>query len=517
MNYTLLFFVLLLPFLLESMRHELMFFQQNSYKADRYLRSIKSMNLPRYALRWVLVILSFVLSAHFASIAILCAGIFAYGVWLGRKKYKKPLVNTPRVKRLWIMALSLVLLVLVVAWVSGLELYLVLFPLAALMPLLILLSNGLLFPIEKSINRYYYNDAKRILKAHRGLTIIGITGSYGKTSTKHYLERMLSEKYNVLMTPGNFNTTLGVIITIRQHLKPYHNVFIVEMGAKQVGDIKEICELVNPSIGILTSVGEQHLETFGSIQNVQRTKFELIDSLPIDGLAVLNADYEYIRNRENSHCSVRKIETYAMQDAAYEMINIRFDSVGKSVFDIIYKNELQDIFATSLLGAYNLSNLLACYIVAKQLGCSSKELYNAIKDLHPVEHRLSVKRTPNGVTILDDAYNSNPQGAQMALEVLGGYPGNRKIVITPGMIELGVKQEEYNERLGRQIAKHTDYAFLVGQYNRAALLKGLESENYPKDRIYACANLDEAVQRMNQVVSAGDVVLYENDLPDTFK
>ena len=130
--------------------------------------------------------------------------------------------------------------------------------------------------------------------------MIGITGSYGKTSTKHYLNRILSEQFEVCMTPGSFNTTMGVIRTIREYLKPYDTVFICEMGAKQPGDIKEICDLVHPSVGIITAVGEQHLESFKTIENVQRTKFELIDSLPADGLAIVNDDFEWVANRKVS-------------------------------------------------------------------------------------------------------------------------------------------------------------------------------------------------------------------------
>ena len=524
--YEIVLLLLALPFLHETIWFENMFFQQNSYKAKRYLRSIKGANIARYALHAGLLLSFFLLKMLPWALVVLGIGVFLLGIVRLRKKYKKPLALTARVYRLWTAEVVIVGLLAVFLWqfcesspFFALLLY------VCFAPLMVLFANALLVPLEASISRYYYNDAKRILQNHKGLTIIGITGSYGKTSTKHFLERMLSEKYNVLMTPGNFNTTLGVVITIRQHLKPYHDIFIVEMGAKQMGDIKEICALVNPSIGILTSVGEQHLETFKSIENIQQTKFELIESLPTDGLAVLNTDYEYVRNKDLSSIRVKNILPYAMQERALSykhplllIDNIRFDANAKAQFDIRCKQgEVADTFTTSLLGSYNLSNLLACYIVAKHLKCSSKELSKAIKDIHPVTHRLSVMHMQNGTTVLDDAYNSNPQGAEMALKVLAQYPGKKKMVITPGMVELGEKQEEYNERLGKQIAEHTDYAFIVGQYNRESLLKGIEKQGYNKENIFACANLNEAVLRMNQIAKAGDVVLYENDLPDTFK
>ena len=138
------------------------------------------------------------------------------------------------------------------------------------------------------MNRWYINDAKKIIKNCPDLLVIGITGSFGKTSVKYFLDELLSVKYNVLKTPGNFNTTLGVVKTIRSSLRATHDIFLCEMGAKNIGDIKEICDIVHPKMGIITSVGEMHLESFKSIENVRKTKFELADSLPENGKIFLN-------------------------------------------------------------------------------------------------------------------------------------------------------------------------------------------------------------------------------------
>ena len=203
------------------------------------------------------------------------------------------MVFTARAKRLYGTSIVLIIIIALIAYfTTDIGYTIICLTGATVLSFgILLVSNILLIPCEKSVNRWYYNDAKRILNSMPDLTIIGITGSYGKTSTKHFLHTILSEKYNVLMTPGSYNTTLGVIRTIREQLKSYHNIFIVEMGAKQTGDIKEICDLVNPSIGIITAIGEQHLETFKTITNIQKTKFELIDALPRNGLAVLVEQY----------------------------------------------------------------------------------------------------------------------------------------------------------------------------------------------------------------------------------
>lgn len=272
-------------------RRQLMMLQQNSYRNDRYKRWLSTSQDSTSTMRLVTgaVVLASLstLSVPMVTLGLVTIISVVNIFSLAGKKYKKPLVMT---KRAWrILATMLVLAAIPVA---GVIIYCISegHPLdyaavAALLAfcfsqLFALAANWLLKPVEANINRKYYLDAERILRSMPDLKIIGITGSYGKTSTKHYLNRILSEKYDVMMTPGSFNTTMGVIRTVREYLKPYNEVFIVEMGAKQPNDIKEICDLVHPSTGIVTAVGEQHLESFKTIENVQRTKFELVDSLP---------------------------------------------------------------------------------------------------------------------------------------------------------------------------------------------------------------------------------------------
>jgi UDP-N-acetylmuramoyl-tripeptide--D-alanyl-D-alanine ligase len=389
---------------------------------------------------------------------------------------------------------------------------------AAFSPVLIALSLIILMPVEKAINRWYVNDARRILREMPQLKIIGITGSYGKTSTKHYLHRILSERFNVVMTPGSFNTTLGVVRTVREHLKPYTEVFIVEMGAKQRGDIAEICELVHPSVGIITAVGEQHLESFKTIEHVKRTKFELIDARPADGTAILNDDFEYIANRpvENVGQTVRYTSSEEGK-ADYRIVDVVYGR-GQTTFCIEQPDgSKSEPFATRLAGIHNLSNLLACYIAGRTLGMTDREMRIAISEIEQVEHRLNIKQIPGGLTIIDDAFNSNPHGAAMALDVLASFTGGLRVVVTPGMIELGSKQAEYNREFGRQMVSRCDYAIVVGEYNREAILAGLAEGGFATENIYTARDFTDASQKVRATVRPGDVVLYENDLPDTFK
>jgi UDP-N-acetylmuramoyl-tripeptide--D-alanyl-D-alanine ligase len=459
-----------------QLRYELQMLQQNSYRIDRYWRWQKQQSAiirKRFDASGSLGV-DFVTNSLiagmmggfafspmrvyvFAAVGLAC--LFK-GIKRMTAKSKKPLVFTARAWRLYLVALAVVAVVVVSLALCGFQWWsmFVAFVLATGAPFLMVLSVWLLGPVERAINRRYLDDARRILAGMPHLKVIGITGSYGKTSTKHYLHRILSERFSTVMTPGSYNTTLGVVRTIREHLKPYTEVFIVEMGAKQPGDIAEICDLVHPTIGIITAVGEQHLESFRTIDNVQRTKFELIDALPADGVAILNDDFEYIANRAVEN--VAEVFRYTSRDVA------------------------PPPFETSLVGRYNLTNLYAAWLAGRALGMTDAEMRHAISQIRPVEHRLEVRHTPGGVTIIDDAFNSNPHGAAMALEVLAGFTGGKRIVVTPGMIELGEKQEQYNREFGRQMAAAADIAVVVGEYNRGAIVAGLKEGGFPAENVY---------------------------------
>lgn len=502
---------------------DLMMLQQNSYRNERYARwfqqSGESTNLGRI---------------------FCCVGLFMmlvnsipalFGVWLStmiviwqcvvlaRRKYKKPLVWTPRARRIfgvsWLLALIPVVAAPFVFGPFGIGGALL--AVLILSPLFMLAANVVLRPVEKRINKRYYDEAAAILASMPDLKIIGITGSYGKTSTKHYLNRILQEHFSTTMTPGSFNTPMGVIRTVREHLRPYDEVFICEMGAKQVGDIKEICDLVHPHMGIVTAVGEQHLESFKTIENVQRTKFELVDALPADGLAVVNNDFPKVADREVSNVECVRYAVAQPDGADFVAADIEYSPDGTR-FTVTDKKSGESLtLQTCLVGECNISNLMAAVIVAKRLGVPDDKIRYAVGQIEQVEHRLTVKRVPGGMTIIDDAFNSNPMGSRMALEVLGRMTGGKRIVVTPGMIELGDRQFAANEELGRTAAKNADVAIVVGEYNREALLAGLAAGLMPPGNVHAVSTFAEAQAKLRAIGRPGDIVLYENDLPDTFK
>lgn len=516
--------VLTALYLIQVFRRDLMMLQQNSYRNERYTRWFNNSGESTRPARIMGCIALFLILVHHLPFALtgLCAAIIVIGCMISsaRRRYKKPLVMTRRAWRILITSLVIAYGLTAAIWfltLNPVTTCAMLLATAVASPFIMLLANILLRPVEKSINRRYYNEARDILASMPDLKIIGITGSYGKTSTKHYLQRILSEQFDTLMTPGSFNTTMGVIRTVREYLKPYNEVFIVEMGAKQPGDIKEICDLVHPTVGIVTAVGEQHLESFKSIENVQRTKFELIDSLPADGLAVVNDDFPYVANRPVDNVACRRYAVNNTDGAAYTVSDIEYAHDGTR-FTVNGPDGYSITLHTRLVGECNISNLMAAVIVAVYLGVPADKIKYAVEKIEQVEHRLNVKRTPGGITIIDDAFNSNPDGSRMAVDVLARMTGGQRIIITPGMIELGDKQFEYNQRLGEHIARNVDHAIVVGEYNRDAILAGIDEAGIlTPEQIHPVASFAEAQHVLSSIARPGDTVLYENDLPDTFK
>lgn len=445
--------------------------------------------------------------------------VIIYPALTTKKEAKKPLVFTHRAIRLFTANILLLALWAVLGFIystNTVDFIVYLSALKLVIPFNMLLAAVIMYPVEMAIQYRYYKAAQTKIRGMKNLKVIGITGSYGKTSTKYFLKTILSERYNTLMTPESYNTPMGITRVIREQLNTEHEVFVCEMGARNVGDISTLCKLVGPSIGILTSVGPQHLETFRSIGNVAKTKYELIESLPYDGTAIFNGD--------NGICLelARKtgIETliYGVNNRDSDMYVYADDiKISKQGLKFSIKGQNIDIECqTKLLGKHNVSNMLAAVCAALKLGLTPEEVKRGILKIEPVPHRLQILPTDNGVTVIDDAFNSNPVGAREALETIRQLEGGDKIVITPGMVELGSVEYEENKKFGSTMAACADYAILVGVKRSRPIVEGLRSQNFPEDRIIVVRNLAEATARFGQIVKPDDVVLFENDLPDNY-
>lgn len=498
--------------------------QQSGYQVSgvmSWLRLSKFSTLIRYiayALLTTGVMLLFIFcfqaeNAHYYSMLIylLISVLFIYLMFV--PKAKVPLRLTPRMIRL------IVINTLLCGGLSVGGYFLSMTPiyeaaygaLPALIIPCVLAAHFIMLPFEKLIARGFIVEAAREIETRKagGMKVVGITGSYGKTTAKNILAGMLSKKYKTCKGAGSFNTPLGLCRVVNDCLESGDEILIAEMGARRVGDIKELCDIAKPDIGIITAVGSQHLETFGSLENIAKAKYELIENL-IGDFAVFNSDDAGAKALYEK-CALPEKTVTGMDDGCFVRYeNVKYGKYG-AAFTLICCGEKAEV-ETKLLGEYVPSLISACAAVAVRLGVPLSSCADACAALEPVPHRLQL--SVNGETyIIDDSYNANTAGALCSLKVLAAF-NCLKIIITPGLVELGKDEKAANAEFGAQIAQYADKAILVG--SRAGVIKsGAESGGMADENIICVKTLEEASSALAGF--AGEkAVLFENDLTDSY-
>lgn len=496
--------------------------QQNSYFPSRYFSWVKDGYSAELCIECIAFCLSSLLMSRKLYIAqlIFLIAVLAVRVFLcirTQKRSIKKLVFTGRIKRFFGAAVILFLLFICIyalmpKSVAGEIFACLTLMLSFISPLTALICRFVTAPVDKAVTKWYINDAKRILKEHKDLTVIGITGSYGKTTTKFILKRILSEKYNVVATPHSFNTPMGVVRTIREDLQPQTQIFICEMGAKNIGDIKEICDIVHPKYGIITSVGAQHLETFKTVDNVFKTKFELADEVLKNGGEVfVNGDSAELLSRADK--SLYNIYGTS-DDFAFRAEDISYGRNGSEFTANFENTEIK--LNSKLLGLHSVIDIIGAAALAFKLGVTSENIKFAVSSLKATEHRLELKPYINGSTLIDDAYNANPEGCLEAVRVLSSFDRMKKVIVTPGLIELGSREYECNFALGVEAAKLCDIIILVGIGRSKPLKEGAESVGFNPDNLYTVSSFKEAMEVYSSFADSNTAVLLENDLPDNY-
>ncbi|MBP5554506.1 MAG: UDP-N-acetylmuramoyl-tripeptide--D-alanyl-D-alanine ligase [Lachnospiraceae bacterium] len=504
-----------------TLRFNLHMLQLNGYDNEEHAHWLKNNRGKQRQLIFLLIcaVMMALFTAPVTAIISLVFVLLDIRIYLFLKSVftKKKLVMTTRAKRL-VFTSSLIFVIIVALgeviencfhFVGGMA--------AALLgifltPYILMLANILNRPAEKAVRQYYINDAKKILAENKQIRIIGVTGSYGKTSLKFYLNTLLSVKYNVLVTPESYNTPMGVVKTIREQMKSTHEIFVCEMGARKVGEIKEICDIVHPRDGLITSIGPQHLETFFNMDNIVKTKFELGDALPEGGLLFLNGDNEYISGNAGNYKNT--VMYGAGGSNGYRTENVSVSDMG-TTFTVIAPDGEKEEFTTRLIGGHNVINVLGAIAVAHTYGIPLADLKIPVRRLQPAEHRLQLLDRGT-VTVIDDTFNSNPIGSKAAVEMLNLFKGEH-ILITPGMVELGEDERDYNFKFGTYAAANCDYIFLVGKKRTEPIYEGVLSTGFEKNKVEAFDNLQDAMNRaMNIKSDKKKYILLENDLPDNY-
>ncbi len=493
----------------------LMMFQQNRYEAYRYFKwfSLKCF-FKENKFNFLLALFG-ILCFLEPSIIFLILVIKMIIDYKANKNtdYIKPLVVTNRVKRQLVVLIILDLsLISFLAVILPNELYSLIFFVSIIINELFIYFIALITtPIEKMFHNKFKRDSKKILDSYNNLIKIGITGSYGKTSSKNILQQVLNTDYYSVMSPASFNTPMGISRTIREYLTPLNEVFICEMGADHVGDIVELMNFVEPKIGIVTSIGPQHLNTFKTQENIINEKMKIIEKLSADGVGIINLDNEFIRNYKIKN-QVKTITVGIDNKADYQAIDISYHQEGSS-FKILYKGEKYN-FNTRLLGKHNIMNILVAVAVGRYLNIDFSKLERAVSACPYIEHRLELKKI-NGYTFIDNAFNSNPSGAKMSLDVLKMMDNNR-IIITPGLIDLGEKQDKFNYDFGQYMKGNVDIVILVGKNQTLSIYEGLKDSKFLMENVHVVDTVKDAFTKVYGIATYNDTILLENDLPDAF-
>ncbi len=454
--------------------------------------------------------------------------------WMGKRaNYKKPLVYTSRVKRLLFTLGLLVFVTLLLTFVS------VIYPLrkfslsswhffrynafillySVLTPIFILIANLVNAPAEAFVRHLYFIKAKKKL-CKANVYSVGITGSFGKTSTKFFLASVLKSKYKTLTTPSSFNTPMGISKVLNAEVLDDYQYFTAEMGADHVGDIKELCNLVRPQAGIITAVGIQHLETFGTPENILKTKLELFDAIPEDGFGIYNYDCIMLRDAVTARSYNFPLYTYSVESQNFQDVDLYAKDITQTrdglAFCACFRDGRVLNIKTGLLGRHNVQNLLAVILAAWKCGLSDNEIEFGMRSVEAVDHRLKRIDSGSGVLVLDDAFNSNYNGAIEAVNVLNEIGSHKKIVVTPGFVELADMEDVQNRDFGAYMASKIDYAILVGGGKSLSIRDGLLDKGFAYDHIFQVNSLTEAQNVLAKILTFGDVVLFENDLPDVY-
>jgi UDP-N-acetylmuramoyl-tripeptide--D-alanyl-D-alanine ligase len=511
--------------------------QIEHYEAARLLVWLRRRG-ERLQARWIAITLG--AAAALAAIVALdvpllavAAGVALVGAFVAltlpvfRRHQAKPLVFTPRARRLMALSVALAAFIpfatyaLVASFASGAAAVLAAGVAVAathvLAPEILIAADWALRPVQRMDNERFVRRAQRRLREVDPV-VVGITGSYGKTTTKVCASRVADLRGPAYATPASFNSRLGVVRAINEGLEPRHRTFIAEMGAYRPGDISELCGLVRPSIGILTAIGPVHLERFGSLDAIEQTKGELGASLPADGVLITRADDD--RCRRAALRTPGRVVLFA--PAPHPDAGVFADDValegGRTRFALnVAATGERAVVRSHLLGLHNVANLTAAAALGLELELPLGAIARALSSVQPLPHRLApIVNATAGIVVIDDAYNSNPEGAAAALDVLAAHAAQRRILVTPGMVELGEREYEENCRFGRRAASVCDEVVLIGRRQTAAIQEGLGTSSFPPEQVHVVPDARGAAAWLASRARKGDVILFENDLPDLY-
>lgn len=439
-------------------------------------------------------------------------------------KLRKNIRWTPKLSGVFVLALGLLV---AAAWflarISGLPAWTgILFGLlGSYVFFIFLLFSALAYmPVDFVLKRVIIKLARRKMENFKDLKIIGIAGSYGKTTMKEMIAAVLSARYRVVKTPENINTPLGISGVILRKLKPEHEIFIVEMGEYTPGDIEYICSLTRPDVAVVTGINEAHMERMGNLMRSEAAIFEAVTHARDNALLLLNYDDEVVR--KSSFIADRdNIIWYSREKNEKNNLapkNVRFDQNGGGWSFDLYENKTK-LGGVKLphLGGYAIADCIGVVKLARKLGLNWREISAGLGELKPVPHRLQpIFNQSNNVLVIDDSYNGNPAGVREAVDVLSRFANRRRVCVTPGLVETGKRTREVHTEIGNQLAKVADLVVLIENSVTKSIASGLADAGFEPTRILWYETANQMTSRVGEFVRPGDVVLFQNDWPDNY-
>ena len=519
-------YILLIAFVLFGLRRLMTYlhiYQQEEYQPIRFLRWLATSG--SYDRR--------------ASIAILLFGLLEFTIQLSpeigmgfvvasllaiawfekdpRAASKKQLVMTGRAIRIYWIALALLVFLTCLYTLPAVPLLAWILP-VHFIPVALAVANLLLTPYERHVQQGFWNEAHQKLLALRP-KVIGITGSYGKTSTKHLLGHILEINAPTLITPGSVNTPMGIARIVRERLGSHHRFFVCEMGAYGPGSIARLCRLAPPDVAVLTAIGMAHYERFKSLETVAKAKLELAESVSSrQGEVIFHEQVLELPDTQafRARYPNRTFVVGPGLEADFRMTNARQMPDGIQV--TVQWHEKEYHLRAPLYGEHHIGNMAVAFATACMLGISPGDAVTALAAVPQITHRLEVKPGVNGSILIDDAYNSNPVGFASGLRLLDQLKrlGGRRILVTPGMVELGSAHQNEHMLIGKLAGQMADVLLAVLPGRILALVEGFQTSN-PQGTVIPCIDLAAAQSWLSANLSSADVVLMENDLPDLYE
>ncbi len=447
-----------------------------------------------------------------------------------KNKPRKTLDVTSKVKLLILVDLVLILCILLTLFITlstPLPLYSAIvysilgtaLVLLLLHPLLICGAQVLILPIEIYLKNKLLSQAKTKLKDFPNLKILSIAGSYGKTTTKELATAILRQNYSTAETPENINTPLGISRLLIDKVTPENKWLVAELGEYKPGDIRNLCDLVTPNIGVITGINEAHLERMGNIDNAISTIFELAEST--SDTLLLNTDDNRVRLNYEKFKRPKNVHFYGYKNPKLTGLQLKETSFSEELLqqNFILKaesNNQEFAFSTYLLGDYAFGLATFAIKLAKVLNISVENAQQAFKALKPIKHRLEPLKSPRGAIIIDDSYNGNPDGVKQALQVLLKFPNRRKLLLTPGLVETGNQNRTIHLGLGKEIAKVVDVVILIKNSAFQHIYEGLLTEGFQKNNVLTFGSTQEAHGALSSIVQSNDVILFQNDWADNY-